>query len=209
MAMLSPTPLLATVVALLINTDGKDLTTGHRQHLSVDFGGFVGDVHSGMTRRSCGRVRHQYPPGTEIRNTRQISALSVEELELIAHAMQLDLPINPAWLGANLLLQGLPRFSKLPPSSRLIASNGTSLVVDMENAPCRFPGDILEQHYPHKGRRFTQAAEGYRGVTLWVERPGSLRLGDTLRLHVPPVVSWQPDEPLGCESLSGVQGGHS
>ncbi|MEM6942014.1 MAG: hypothetical protein AAF509_18060 [Pseudomonadota bacterium] len=35
-------------------------------------------------------------------------------------------------------------------------------------------------------------AEGRRGVTAWVEREGMLRVGDTLRLHVPGQRAWQP-----------------
>lgn len=192
MPMLTPTSLTAKVCFLGINNDGQDLSTSELSSVSVDYTGFVGDSHSGLTRSSCVRVRSQYPKGTEIRNTRQISALSWEDIELIRDTMHLD-TLDPGWLGANLILQGLPNFSKLPPSSRLIAPNGTSLVVDMENAPCRFPGDIIEQHRPEFGKLFPQAALGRRGVTLWVERTGSLQTGDTLTLHIPPVCNWQTD----------------
>ena len=37
------------------------------------------------------------------------------------------------------------------------------------------------------------AAKGLRGVTAWVERPGCLRIGDPLRLHVPDQRPWRPD----------------
>jgi len=144
-----------------------------------------------MTRLSCARVTQQYPKGTEIRNTRQIAAVSAEELNNIQSSMELD-ELLPTWLGANLVLSGLHDFSKLPPSSRLIAENGTSLVVDMENAPCRLPGDVIEQHKPGKGNRFPKAALGKRGVTLWVERIGRLQLGDKLTLHIPPACNWTP-----------------
>ncbi len=139
MPMLSPTSLTATIVFLGLNQDEQDLSTTRINDVGVNYGGFVGDSHSGLTRKSCGRVVNQYPKGTEIRNTRQISALSIEELDVIQHTMQMD-KLDPGWVGANLVVNGLPEFSQLPPSSRLIAENGTSLVVDMENAPCRFPG---------------------------------------------------------------------
>ncbi len=191
MPMLSPTSLVAEIQFLGINTDGSDLSTSAVQHIDVDYSGFIGDSHSGVTRASCVRVKSQYPKGTEIRNTRQISALSAEEMLLIQRGMTLD-ALDPSWIGANLVVSGIPDFSKIPPSSRLIASNGTSLVVDMENAPCRFPGDIIETHKPGYGKHFAKSALNKRGVTLWVERTGSLNVGDTLTLHVPPVCHWQP-----------------
>jgi len=188
--MLTPTDLVAEIRFLGINNEGVDLSTNPINKVDIDYSGFIGDSHSGLTRASCVRVKSQYPKGTEIRNTRQISALSAEEISLIAQTMQLD-DLNPAWLGANLVVTGLPAFSQLPPSSRLIAPNGTSLVVDMENAPCRFPGEIIEQHAPGFGRLFPQAAVNKRGVTLWVERTGSLVVGDKLTLHIPPTCNWR------------------
>jgi len=190
MPMLTPTDVHATVRALLINDSGDDLTTSPLDTVEVDWNGFVGEVHGGTTRAACTRTRLQYPPGTTIRNVRQVSALSVEQIGQIAAALELD-ALEPAWLGANLVVEGIEDFSGLPPSSRLIGENGTSLVVDMENAPCRFPGEIIERHRPGHGKRFPKVATGRRGVTLWVERPGRLSVGDRLRLHVPPVVRWQ------------------
>lgn len=189
MSMLSPTKLTATIRFLGINDTPGDLSTSPINQVSVDYSGFEGDSHSGLTRLSCVRVQRQYPKGTPIRNTRQISALSVEEMDSIRSTMELD-ELDPSWVGANLVVEGLHDFSKIPPSARLIAQNGTSLVVDMENAPCKFPGDIIDQHRPGMGHRFPRAALGKRGVTLWVERTGSLSVGDVLTLHVPPVCTW-------------------
>jgi MOSC domain-containing protein YiiM len=190
MSMLSPTGLIATITYLGINQSGEDLTTDEQPSVNVDYAGFRGDNHSGLTRSSCVRVQKQYPKGTEIRNTRQISALSSEELGEIAADMGID-KVQPAWVGANLVMSGIPAFSKIPPSSRLIAANKTSLVVDMENAPCRFPGEIIEKFHPEKGGRFARHALNRRGVTLWVEHTGSLSLGDKLELHIPPPCTWR------------------
>lgn len=190
MGMLSATSLEATITFLGLNTDGKDLSTSAVKAVEVAYSGFVGDSHSGLTRASCARVAKQYPKNTEIRNVRQISALSAEQLSEIEKKMELDV-LQPEWVGANLIVKGIPDFSKLPPSSRLIAANGTSLVVDMENAPCKFPGDYIDQHVPGKGSTYAKSAQGRRGITVWVEREGSLSVGDTLRLHIPPVCHWQ------------------
>jgi len=64
-------------------------------------------------------------------------------------------------------------------------------VVDMENAPCRYPGDIITQHHPDHGYKFSKSAADMRGVTLWVEKPGCIKKGESAELHVPPVVTWQ------------------
>ena len=51
-------------------------------------------------------MRGQYAQGTEIRNTRQISIVSVEELAFIADSMGID-TLQPEWVGANLLVSGM------------------------------------------------------------------------------------------------------
>jgi hypothetical protein len=61
----------------------------------------------------------------------------------------------------------------------------------MQNRPCRFPAKTIESARPGHGKRFKEVAEGRRGVTAWVERPGVLRLGEGLRLHVPDQRPWQ------------------
>ena len=191
MPVLTPTAVRATVRALLI---GRDRAAGLESETvgsaTLDWGGIVGESHGGTTRPACSRVARQYPRGVEIRNVRQLTAVSVEELEATRAAM--DAPrLEPGWLGANLVVEGIGDFSALPPSSRLIAPGGAALVVDMENAPCRLPGDVIEGHLPGLGARFPKAAVGRRGVTLWVERPGELTVGDELALHVPPPVRWR------------------
>jgi len=103
----------------------------------------------------------------------------------IARAMGLE-SLKPEWLGANILLAGIPDFTLVPPSSRLIFSGGASLVVDMENEPCKGPGEIIEQNHPGYGKHFAKSALGLRGVTAWVEKEGTISEGDTLSLHIPP-----------------------
>lgn len=190
--MLMPTKITATIGFLGINDEPTDLSTSMVDAVNVTYAGFQGDSHSGLTRKSCTRVKHQYPVGTVIRNTRQISGLSAEDIDTVRETLQLDV-LDATWLGANIVVSGITKFSQLPPSSRLIANNGTALVVDMENAPCRYPGEIIDQHKPGKGKGFAKAAVGRRGVTFWVEREGELKIGDTLSLHVPPACHWQAD----------------
>ncbi|MBQ0749683.1 MAG: MOSC domain-containing protein [Roseovarius sp.] len=165
--------------------------------VDVTFAGVAGEDHAGLTRPSCSRVISQHPRGTEIRNTRQFSLLSVEELTAIAATMGIA-RIDPAWLGASLVIEGIPDLSHLPPSSRLQGPDGVTLVVDMENRPCHLPAKVIEAHAPGFGAKFKRAALGRRGVTAWVEREGRLALGQMLRLHI-------PDQPVWSE-LSRARG---
>ena len=172
--------------AILVNaTPNKDLSSSRIASVDITYAGFDGESHSGLVRASCVRVRGQYAQGTEIRNTRQISIVSVEELALIADSMGID-TLEPEWLGVNLLVSGIPDFSKIPPSTRMIFASGASLVVDLENSPCKYPGEIIERHHPGKGDLFPKAAYGRRGVTAWVEREGHITTGEAIRLHIPP-----------------------
>lgn len=153
------------------------------------FQGPEGEAHGGLTRPSCSRVLGQYPRGTTIRNTRQFSILSAEDLAAIAADMGLE-SLDPALVGATVVVEGLPDFSHLPPSSRLQAPSGATLVVDMENRPCTLPARPIERRHPGKGKLFKAAAAGRRGITAWVEAEGEIRLGDALTLHIPDQPVW-------------------
>ncbi len=192
MPVLMPTAIEGRVAGLFVNHDrDTDLESAPLNSVDVGYEGFIGEAHGGLTRPSCSRVKLQYPRGTEIRNTRQISILSREELDAVAADMGLD-TIAPEWVGANLILEGIPALTQLPPSSRLIFSGGVSLVVDMENGPCRFAAEQIETHRPGKGMRFAKVADGRRGVTAWVEKTGTMALGETVRLHIPPQRIYEP-----------------
>ena len=192
MPILSPTELYGTIAYLGTVPDRKvNLRSAPQDQVTLTFDGVTGESHSGITRSSCSRVTSQYPKGTEIRNVRQLSILSEEELAVIAAEMGMD-RLAPEYLGATMVLRGIPDLTLLPPNSRLIAENGTSVTVDMENGPCQFPAREIEADFPGKGAGFLPAARNRRGVMGWVERPGTLRLGDVMRLHVPPQRAYPP-----------------
>lgn len=160
-------------------------------YLELGFDGVAGFPYGGHTRPSCSRVVTQHPKGTEIANVRQLSIVSAEELAEIATAMGLD-QIDPVWLGASMVIEGIADLTHVPPSSRLQSEAGTTLVVDMENQPCHQPGLTIARHHGEAGKRFKTAARDRRGVTAWVERPGRLEIGETLRLHLPGQRAWKP-----------------
>lgn len=157
----------------------------------ASFAGIAGEEHGGLTRASCGRVVSQYPRGTEIRNVRQFSIVSAEEMAFIAVEIGVD-KMDPSWIGASMVISGIPDFTHIPPSSRLQTQSGTTLTVDMENQPCHLPAKVIDQDAPGHGRRFKAAARDRRGVTAWVECEGLLRVGDQVTLHVPGQRAWQP-----------------
>ncbi len=183
-----------TYLGRVPHRDAPELATEPLEEMRLSFAGLEGEVHAGLTRPSCVRVRSQYPEGTEIKNVRQLSIVSVEELDAIAAQIGLD-TLDPGWLGASVAVSGIPDFTHVPPSSRLQSQDGVTLTVDMQNQPCHFPGKTIERDRPGHGKGFKSAAEGRRGITAWVEREGTLRLGDTLTLHVPDQRAWmaQPD----------------
>lgn len=153
------------------------------------FSGPEGEDHGGLTRASCSRVLSQYKRGTEIRNTRQFSILSEEELAEIAAKMRLD-RLDPSLVGASMVIRGIPDFTHIPPSSRLQGAGGATLVVDMENQSCQLPAKPIEGVHPGHGAAFKSAAHGRRGVTAWVEREGILTVGEKITLHVPSQRPW-------------------
>jgi hypothetical protein len=157
--------------------------------LMATFAGPAGESHGGLTRPSCSRVQAQYRRGTPIRNTRQFSILSAEDLAAIAADMGLD-GLDPALLGATMVVEGFSDFSHLPPSSRLQAPSGATLVVDMENRPCTLPARPIEARHPGFGKRFKPAAAGRRGITAWVEAEGMFHCADSLTLHIPDQPVW-------------------
>ena len=156
-----------------------------RPHLDLTFDGIVGDCHASRIRPSDSRMLKQYKRGTPVMNNRQVSLVSEEELADIAKA--LDVPaLDPAWLGANLLIRQIPDLTLLPPSTRLMFSSGATLIVDLENAPCRFPADIIESHHPGHGLDFPKKAKRKRGLVAYVEKEGRIAAGDEIVLFIPP-----------------------
>ncbi len=131
------------------------------------------------------RMLQQYRRGTPVANTRQVSILSVEQLAEIADLLGIP-ELRPEWVGANLVTAGIPELTFLPPSTRMMFSSGATLIVDGENAPCRYVGDVIEKHHPGQGMAFPKLARSKRGLVAWVEREGSISVGDEIVLHIPP-----------------------
>lgn len=190
MPALKPTTFSGTVRWIGRVTDrDASLASAALEKVTITFEGIAGEAHGGLTRSSCSRVKSQHPRGTEIRNTRQLSVVSAEELAEVAEKMGVE-TLSPNQIGASLMIEGLPDFTHLPPSSRLQGPSGVTFIVDMENRPCHLPAAVINETDPGKGGKFRAAAEGLRGVTVSVEREGELALGDVLTLHIPDQRAW-------------------
>jgi MOSC domain-containing protein YiiM len=183
------------VESVMVAPQVDSMESETRTEVQVSFAGFEGDRHAGLTMRSGGRTPH-YPRGTEIRNSRQVSIVSLEELMAIAAEMNLP-RLLPEWLGANLCLSGIPRLTHLPTGTHLFFSGGAVLVVEGENRPCSSAGKIIEAHSPgHEGaaERFPKAGMGQRGVVAWVEKPGTIRPGESFSAQIPEQVIYSLPE---------------
>lgn len=179
--------LLASVDAVLTAT-GEDFVTEAVEALDLGFDGIPGDFHAGVTRRSGGR-EPWYPRGTEMRNERQLSIVAADELAEIAAAMGIA-GIEPEWIGANLVLGGVPRLSMLPSGTLLFFSGGVTIKVDAQNGPCRLAGRSVARKagmedveagallFPKHGRRL-------RGLVAWVEKPGRIARGEQVSVRIP------------------------
>ena len=190
MAFVKEIGIIGKVEACLLSPDrGSGLEKAASNDLQIVFDGIVGDCHSGPTMLSDSRTLKQYPRGVPLKNRRQVSIVSVEEMAEIAE--KLNIPaLPPEWVGANLLVSGIPDITLLPPATRMMFSSGATLIIDLENQPCKYPAEIIERHHPGQGARFVATAKHKRGLVAWVECEGQIRTGDSIRLFLPPQRIW-------------------
>jgi hypothetical protein len=153
--------------------------------LRLTYAGIDGDIHAGLTRKSGAR-EPWYPRRTPMRNERQISILSEDELAEVAAGLGIP-QLPPEWIGGNLLLACLPHVSLLPPRSILMFPSGAAIRIDGDNGPCRASGRAIAEHVsdrPDIEFGFVKVAAAKRGVVGWVEREGEVRAGDPVKVRV-------------------------
>jgi molybdenum cofactor guanylyltransferase len=170
--LLTKLPFQGKVETLLANPDRETgLEKQEVAELQLLLSGIDGDCHGGHTRLSDSRMLKQFKRGTVVKNARQVSILSVEELADIASLMGIP-HLRPEWVGANLVTRGIPDLTLLPPSSRLQFPSGATIVIDIEDVPCRYPAGVIEKHHPEPTVGFVKAARNKRGLVGWIEREG-------------------------------------
>jgi hypothetical protein len=172
--------------------DNEDYSKPIQSMATVELDGFVDDKHRGFQR--IAQSWDSEATGTVRRNERQWSGVSLEELERIRSRLDLREPLMAATLGANVCVEGIPDFSRLPKGSKLIFPSGAVLLVEEANPPCTWMADqVAAKHTTHSGepvarKLFPKHAMGLRGVVGFVDVPGVIRSGDSViaRIYEPP-----------------------
>ena len=98
--------------------------------------------------------------------------------------------IKPEWIGANLVLDGVPRLSMLPSGTLLFFENGVTIKVDAQNGPCKIAGKSIAEHagmadVDAAALLFPKVAKRLRGLVAWVEKPGTITPGEAVSVRVP------------------------
>lgn len=179
---------LAAIVSGLYVAPSDHFATRPVEELQLGFDGISGDFHAGATRRSGGR-EPWYPRGTEMRNERQLSIAAADELAIVADRMGLA-EIKPEWIGANLVIEGVPNLSMLPSGTLLFFKGGVTIKVDAQNGPCRIAGRSIAENagmadVEAGALLFPKSAKRLRGLVAWVEKPGTIKAGEEISVHVP------------------------
>lgn len=186
MPLLTKLPKPGKITALLQRTSRDEgFVKSETGRIALTLEGPVGDCHSGLTRKSDVRTLQLYKRNLDIRNVRQITILSEEELADVAQALGVP-KIDPSWFGANMVLTGVPDLTLLLPSTRFQFPSGAVLVADMENLPCSQIAEVVAEHYPDIQSKVVKAATRKRGLTAWVERGGEIFVGDEVTVWLPP-----------------------
>jgi hypothetical protein len=169
--------------------DSEDLSKDECASVKVELDGFVGDRHKGFERVAWPGDKD--PAGTVRRNERQWSGVSVEELAIIGRKMDLKEPLTAAALGANICVEHIPDFSRLPTGTRLIFPSGAVLVVEECNPPCADMGEQITAKYTTPsgeraaGHLFASRAFGLRGVVGVIDVAGVIEAGDKMVVQKP------------------------
>lgn len=172
--------------------DKLDFRSKPYQVVNLDLNGIIEDSrHYGNSRSAGKRDKKLFEKGQTIKNTRQISGVSLEELEQIEKSLNIEY-LDPSCLGSCLVFSGIEKLSLLPPTTRLEFENGTIIKVDQYNVPCHFPGDCISDHYKNSklSNEFIKHAKFKRGFLGYVELGGTLRVGESCKIHKPKYITY-------------------
>lgn len=185
---ITPAKKLLGRVAGLYVAEGDSFETAGSGSLHLGLKGIKGDLHSGFSRKSGGR-EPWYTRGTKMRNERQLSIVSTDELAIVARRMGID-EIKPEWVGANMVIDGVPQLSMIPSGTLLFFRGGVTIKVDAQNGPCRFAGAMVAKRagMADEGAgalEFPKAAKRLRGLVGWVEKPGQIERDEDVSVRIP------------------------
>jgi hypothetical protein len=168
-----------------------------QRNASFALDGPRGDTHQGFSRRLSGhdgeyRRTSKLDKGASVFNWRSWTGLSSEENTAIEEELGVTFP--PGCLLENIVVSGIPSFSRLSPTTRLVFPSrkcwlGEQVILAIweQNDPCRTVGDRLEKHHGIPGlmTRFVAAAKDRRGVMGFVLAAGKIEVEDTVLVYPP------------------------
>lgn len=193
--LLKPFVLTGRVEAVLV-CDQKVRSTLQEEEIALYPDGVEGDRHTRSLRRLGVRdkalIAHGLPKGMLIAPTRQLSIVSVEELEAIGTALGTTKPIPYGTLGENLVISGIPKLTHLPPGTLLCFRKGDTprtavIAVWALNVPCLVSGREVEiaTETPGIAQRFVDVSMEQRGLVGFVMSSGSIKKGDIVEVRIP------------------------
>ena len=180
--------MIAKVVAVLIGSEGVHTShTVDKLLLAPD--GIIGDRHRSEYKFAGAQERHIVPKGSYVKNMRQITIVSVEELHAIAESLGIKF-IAASELSANILIEGIEDLTHLSTNYYMCFRGGRGSEINAvlrlmgENLPCIVAGGNVQE--ANQGQdvksRFVKAAFGKRGQVAIIYSPGIIRPGDTVEL---------------------------
>ena len=173
-------------VFVTADTSPKGFQTEPAPSLSLELDGIAGSRHRGWTGRADARVP-SLPRGTPMRNTRHVTLVSVEDLAEAARRLAIP-RLDARWIGANMLVEGIERWSFIPRGTRLFCEGGAILIVEGQNAPCRFAGAAIVGHNPGRPElelEFPKQCQRLRGLIASIEHPGEVTANTSLTARLP------------------------
>jgi hypothetical protein len=189
--------------ALVAHQHGTHISSALEKVKFIQGQGVLHDNHYGprlVDIRDSIMLRFGIQKGMECFNTRQWSAVSLEEMCEVAEKMGIPAIANGT-LGENLIVSGIPRFTQLPAGTLLFfkGSKGelrtTVLYVHRENNPCQIPAETIQSQFPHVpklGNEFIKHAKHKRGLVGFVLCSGFVKEGDTVIAEISEQQTYEP-----------------
>lgn len=162
--------------------------------VQFDIAGPHSDRHTGLVRKLSGHDGDYIATSAlqkehEVFNWRSWTALSVEETQAVERELGARLP--PGILLENIRISGIPRFSQLPPTSRLVfpkrEGRQAILAVWEENGPCKGVGQRVADLYGRQElcSQYIRIARHRRGVMGLVLSEGTVMIDDEVLVYAP------------------------
>jgi MOSC domain-containing protein len=181
---------IGTVASLHVGNAKKSPSTSVPS-LTLTFAGIVSDRHCGPTR-TAGAREPAFRRGTLLANLRQVSLVSMEELNIMASRMGLQ-RLDPGWLAANIAIEGAGPITQIPRGTVLRFPSGASLYISDLNSPCRAAANLIRRcaGAPEcRTSKFVWHSMGRRGLVAFVYVEGDVYARDPIEFLFP-----QPELP--------------